>query len=137
MKINFYFTNKTSYKIPKRYFLFALQKLIEDLKIQNPLEVSLILVTPKEIQKLNKKYRNKDKVTDVLSFPIDIEQQRDIKKFNKNDIIILGDIYLCPYFIKKNNPSNFQSELQFVFLHGLMHLLGYGHKEQKGLNHPN
>lgn len=128
--MSFYFINNTQQKIPKRYFLFVLKDLIQKLKIENPFEVSLILTTPRQIQKLNKKYREKDEVTDVLSFPIDIKGPENVKKIQKDDKIILGDIYICPSIVKRNNPNNFKKELRFIFLHGLLHLLGYNHKNK-------
>ncbi len=129
--IDFYFKNNTKQKIPQRYFLFCLKNALEKLGIENPIEVSLIIVDSKAIRSLNKKYRNKNEETDVLSFPIDLIKPKDIKKFKKNDKIILGDIYICSGFIKKNSPDNFLDELKFAFLHGLIHLMGYNHKNKE------
>ena len=77
---------------------------------------------------------HKNKPTDVLSFPIDLEKNADIKNFKIDDKIVLGDIYICPSVVEENNYDtikNFQKKLEFVFLHGLTHLLGFDHKNQK------
>ena len=132
--MGFHFINRTSQKIPRRYFLFALKEFLQKMNIDNPIEISLILLTPRQIKKLNYEYRRKNNPTDVLSFPIDIIKTEDIKKFKKDDRIILGDVYVCPAFIKSRVKKEFVKELQFIFIHGVAHLLGYNHEKQKKLD---
>jgi probable rRNA maturation factor len=128
--ISFSFTNKTKQKIPSRYFLFGLENFLkkmnlsaDEAEIKRSIEVNLILLGKKGIQSLNRKYRKKDKPTDVLSFPIDITNPNQLK--DKNQKLILGDIYICPAEVP-------EGELQNTFLHGLIHLVGYDHeKDQK------
>ena len=92
--------------------------------------ISIALVKSEEIRKLNKDYRKKDFVTDVLSFA------------NKNDIIeikdkkerFIGEIVLCPEKIRENSQEfkvNFKKELYWALIHGVLHLLGYKHKDLK------
>jgi len=120
-KINLGFTNYTKQKIPSRYFLFVLKDFLNKLDISNNIEVNLILVGKTRIRKLNKEFRKKDKATDVLSFPIDILNIKDIVK---NKDIVLGDIFICPQMVKI-------AEMEKIFLHGLMHLVGYDHISSK------
>lgn len=83
-------------------------------------EVSIVLVNSDIIKKLNKQYRKKNKVTDVLSF----EGEQDE----------LGEIVICPDEVKENAQkakSDFKTELAMVFIHGLLHLLGYDHERSK------
>ena len=90
---------------------------------------SIIFVDEKEIQKINKEYRNIDKVTDVISFAF--EDNEDI---SYNDIRILGDIYICiPRMISQSEEYGHSQkrELSFLTVHGLLHLLGYDHQNKE------
>lgn len=100
---------------------------IKELKIKDKnIEVSLSLVGGAKIKELNKKYRNKNEVTDVLSFPL--EEQR----FKKHDILPLGDIFIClPFAVKEAERQNIslEKELTWLTVHGFLHLLGYDHEK--------
>lgn len=76
--------------------------------------INVVFVDEKEIQRLNKQYRNIDDVTDVLSFNLDAEG-------------FLGEIYICPEYIKKT-VEKYEEELIRVTIHGILHLLGFEHK---------
>ena len=84
-----------------------------------------------EIKKLNKKFRNKNNSTDVLSFPFynKVEFKKKIK-YDKE--VYLGDIIININKIKnKNNKVNFRIEFIKLWIHGLAHLFGYDHKKDK------
>ena len=86
-------------------------------RINNRCEVSVILTDNKEIRKLNKEFRNIDKATDVLSFPMEEN--------------VLGDIVISLDKTKKQADlygHSFERELTFLCIHGLLHLLGYEHE---------
>jgi len=88
-------------------------------------DVSVAFIDPPIIKKLNKKYRSQDKITDVLSFS-------NIGQDNK----FLGEIIICPEKIKAQAISlnkTFEEELIFIFVHGLLHLLGYNDEEESEL----
>ena len=92
---------------------------------------TLLLSGNKEIKDLNKKFRKKNKATDVLSFPF---QTKKIFKnmLKKEKEIYLGDIIVNFSQIKnKNKIKNFKSEFDSLWIHGLIHLLGYDHKKDK------
>lgn len=97
-------------------------------------DVSLAFIGPGRMRKLNKKYRSKNRVTDVLSFP---ESEVEFKKFvigglKKTDA--LGEIVVCLREVKKNSreSSSFEQELDKVLIHGTLHLLGYDHEKDSG-----
>ncbi len=92
---------------------------------------TLLLSGDDEIKKLNKKFRNKNRTTDVLSFPFyEKNDLRNILKHNKE--IYLGDIIINLNKIEnKNNKTNFRLEFNKLWIHGLVHLLGYDHKKNK------
>ena len=98
---------------------------------KNTLICSLLLSGTKEIKKLNKKFRKKNKSTDVLSFPF-YEKNRLSSKIKKEKEIYLGDIIVNLNKIKnKNNKIKFKEELNKLWIHGLVHLFGYQHKRDK------
>ena len=89
---------------------------------------NIIIVDEDVIQKLNKEYRGKDSVTDVISFALE-----DDNTFVKTEYRILGDIYICLNKAKsqaKEYGHSFLREICFLTVHGLLHLLGYDHMEK-------
>ena len=94
----------------------------------NTLICSLLLSGAKEIKKLNQKFRKKNKSTDVLSFPF-YEKNQLNNKIRKEKEVYLGDIIInLSQVKKKNNQAKFKEELNKLWIHGLLHLLGYDHK---------
>ena len=80
---------------------------------------TLLLSGNKEIKYLNKKFRKKNKETDVLSFPFKSHLNKDYR----------GDIAICYEIINtRSKKTNFSIELDKIWIHGLLHLLGYNHK---------
>ena len=95
---------------------------------KNTLICSILLSGPKEIKNLNKKFRKKNKSTDVLSFPF-YEKNQLNNKIRKEKEVYLGDIIInLSQVKKKNNKAKFKEELNKLWIHGLLHLLGYDHK---------
>ncbi len=90
-------------------------------------DVSIVFSDSEFIKEINKKYRNKDKVTDVLSFP---ESVKGFKGISSS----LGEIIICPLQLKqqaKEQGVSFKEELARILIHGLLHLLGYDHEISK------
>ena len=90
---------------------------------------NIIIVDQETIKEINKTYRGKDSITDVISFALE-----DDKTFIKTDFRILGDIYICLNKAKeqaKEYGHSFLRELSFLTIHGLLHLLGYDHIEKE------
>ena len=92
---------------------------------------TLLLSGNKEIKLLNKKFRDKNKTTDILSFPF--QKKKEFKKeLRKKKEIYLGDIIINLNKIKqKDSLKNFQKDFDKLWIHGLVHLLGYDHKKIK------
>ena len=95
--------------------------------IKKKVSLTILLSNNKNIKKLNKKFRNKDKSTDVLSFPS--EKKFDIKKSS-----YLGDIVISYEFMNKSKTLSsleFKDKIIKIFIHGFLHLLGYDHVKLK------
>ena len=92
--------------------------------------LNVIFVDNEEIHRINKEYRNIDRVTDVISFAL--EDEKELK--NPTGYRILGDIYVslekCEEQAKEYGHS-FQRELCFLCIHGTYHLLGYDHMTEE------
>jgi len=122
-----YLKNPHSFIDKKVKLLNKKNKLYE----KNTLIFSLILSGVTEIKKLNKRFRKKNKSTDVLSFPSDEKNQLN-NRIKREKEIYLGDIIVNLGKIKnKSNKIKFQEELNKLWIHGLLHLLGYDHKSDK------
>lgn len=92
---------------------------------------TLLLSNGREIKYLNKKFRKKNKVTDVLSFPFNAKKILQ-KKIKKDKEIYIGDIIINLGKIQsKHTPKNFKGEFDQLWIHGLLHLFGYDHKSEK------
>jgi len=90
---------------------------------------SLLLAGNKEIKILNKKFRKKNKATDILSFPF--YEKKSLKKtIYNNKYIYLGDIIININKIKNINEE-FSKNFDKLWIHGFLHLLGYKHKKDK------
>ena len=86
---------------------------------------TIFLTNNKKMRELNKKFRNKNKTTDVLSFPFH-------NKTNYKKNIYLGDIAINYEIInKRSKNSNFFIEFDKMWIHGYLHLLGHNHKKKK------
>ena len=88
---------------------------------------TLLLSNNKNIQKLNKLFRKKNKPTDILSFPL-------TKKVKISKQTYLGDIIISYNFINKPKSLNtklFREKVTKIFIHGFLHLLGFDHKKNK------
>ena len=88
-----------------------------------------------ESKKLNKKTFNKNIPTDVLSFPLynNIDSINKLDKYMSED---MGDMFICREVIKKNAKiynKEFVEELQYIVIHGLLHLIGYSHEKNDKL----
>jgi len=92
---------------------------------------TLLLSGSKEIRYLNKKFRKKNKATDVLSFPFQTKKELK-KKLKTEKEIYLGDIIINLNKIKsKNEKFFFEIEFDRLWIHGLVHLFGHDHKKDK------
>jgi len=130
IKVNIEVNNKLwneKLKNPKRYFNKKLKKISKIIKFfkNRDITFTILLTNSLDMKKLNKKFRKKNKSTDVLSFP-----SFEIKKLKsmKEKKIYLGDIAASYEIIKSRvKNDNFLQEFDKVWVHGLLHLAGYDH----------
>ncbi len=111
-----YFFNRLCKFFPKK-FRFINKKIY----------ITLLLSNNKNIKKLNKKFRNKNKNTDILSFPF----KQNLKSSKE---VYLGDIIISFEHINKPqriNVHEFKHKVTKSFIHGYLHLIGYDHKKDK------
>ena len=120
---------KKKIKSPEIYLKKKLNKLSKVYPFKNKSkEFSILLTNNKMMKDLNKKFRKKNKSTDVLSFPF-YEKNQLNNKIRKEKEVYLGDIIInLSQVKKKNNKAKFKEELNKLWIHGLLHLLGYDHK---------
>ena len=136
IKINVITNNKNwlNYiKRPNYYLDKKIKKInLEEKKLKkNNIFCTLLLSGNKEIKYLNKKFRKKNKITDILSFPF-YKKKDLIKKLKKEKELYLGDIIINLNKIKnKKIKKNFEIEFNRLWIHGLTHLFGHDHKKDK------
>lgn len=96
-------------------------------------DLGILITTDKKMHEYNKQYRDKDKPTDVLSFPYHPHLQAGQKiKVESEEDKNLGDLILAPEYILNDLPkweTTFEKHLQRLLVHGICHLLGYDHIE--------
>lgn len=110
MEDKFSITNETKGKLPSLPFLEMKNKVLG-----KKYELSLIFVSINKIYSLNKTYRHVDSPTDILSFPLGKDS---------------GEIFICQNIAKEKAPDfdrEYNNFISFLFIHGLVHLLGYDH----------
>ena len=115
----------------------VLKECYKEEKLENSkLIITITLTTPSKIRKINNEYRQIDRATDVLSFPMFEKSELD-KKIENNDFLyedILGDIIISVEKVKeqaKEYGHSFERELSYMVVHGFYHLMGYDHIEEK------
>ena len=134
IKVNVEIANKSWHKKiknPKKYFdkkLKKISKIIKFFKRKN-IFFTILLTNSLNMKKLNKKFRKLNKPTDVLSFPYFSEKKL---RLIKNKKIYIGDVAVSYEIIKSRSKSNnFNLEFDKVWIHGLLHLIGYKHSNNK------
>lgn len=115
----------------------VLTKCFEEENLNNSkLYITITLTTPEYIRKINNEYRNIDKSTDVLSFPMfekeELEEKIKNNKFEHEDV--LGDIIISIAKVEeqaKEYEHSFERELSYMVVHGFYHLMGYDHIKEE------
>ena len=132
MKIVFngYFYKNEKLKVTQAVKIFS-----KNFKISKNFHFTVHSLNESESKKLNQKTFNTNKPTDVLSFPLynDIEAINQLDESMHED---MGDMFICRNVIKKNAEiydKDFVEELQYIVIHGLLHLIGYSHEKNDKL----
>ena len=123
-----YIINTTKEKIDTSELDRVIKFACKHLKIENPL-LNIVIVDNKKIREINRDYRNKDAVTDVISFAFE-----EVKDVNYEDVRFLGEIYIS-YERCVEQAADFghsvKREFCYLAVHGLLHLLGYDHMNEE------
>jgi probable rRNA maturation factor len=127
---NGYFYKNEKLKVTQAVKIFS-----ENFKISRNFHFTVHSLNESESKKLNQKTFNTNKPTDVLSFPLynDIEAINQLDESMHED---MGDMFICRNVIKKNAEiydKDFVEELQYIVIHGLLHLIGYSHEKNDKL----
>lgn len=122
----------------------VLNKCFKEENLENSkLYITITLTNPENIRIINKQYRNIDRATDVLSFPMFEKEELD-KKIQNNDFEhqdVLGDLIISIEKVKEQAEEyghSFERELSYMVVHGFYHLMGYDHikEEDKKIMRP-
>ena len=130
IKINVEINNKSwkkKIKHPKKYFNCKLKKIPKIIKFFKNKNVTftILLTNSLNMKKLNKTFRKRNKSTDILSFPSFSPKNLKLTKEKK---IYIGDLAASYEIIKlRSRKKNFFTEFDKVWVHGLLHLIGYDH----------
>ena len=126
---------------PNEEYEKTIKKVLEECyKTENltnsKLIITITLTTPEKIRQINNEYRQIDKATDVLSFPMFEKSELD-EKIKKQEFLhedVLGDIIISVQKVEdqaKEYGHSFERELSYMVVHGFYHLMGYDHIEEK------
>ena len=128
--LNGYFYNHEKLKVS-----IAVDEFSKKFNISKNFYFTVHSINEDESKKINKKTFNKNFPTDVLSFPL-YNNIDSINNLDKNMSEDMGAMFVCRNVIKKNAKSynkDFSEELQYIVIHGLLHLIGYSHKKNDKL----
>ncbi len=115
-------------------YLHLLEKTFNHLGLSCEAILSVTLVDNEFIHKMNRDYRQVDRPTDVISFAFLDGDERRNEKLHGQEPVILGDIYISVEKAKSQAEEYghpIERELSFLFVHGLLHLLGYDHMNKE------
>lgn len=133
--VKVFFTNFTKAKIGEKTVKVNVKKICGILNVEGNNQIGVNIISDKRIRELNKQYREKDKVTDILSF-----SENDVKykysEFFRDDLYMkdLGEIFICWKKVEKQAAErgwNNLREFTFLLIHGILHLLGYDHEKEE------
>ena len=117
-------------KNPKELIFKSIKKFPKKYRfINKKAHISILLTNNKKIKFLNKKFRKKNKPTDILSFPN--FNNKNLKKNTINKEFYLGDIAISHEEFVKTNKFEFENGFLKIFIHGFLHLLNFDHKLNK------
>lgn len=118
----------------------VVSRVLEEEKVLSEVDVYITLTNNEKIHKINKEYRDVDRPTDVLSFPMyERDEIADLKNDTDDEIEkILGDIIVSVEKVREQAEEyghSFERELAYLVTHGMLHLLGYDHmiEEEKAV----
>ncbi len=134
--------NLTTNQIDEAFLKKVCQKVLREEKLTDKTGLSIALIGQGKMRKLNKIYRGKNRITDVLAFPNSKVFLENFKVSIKprsltpclEDLEELGEVVICLREVKKNAKkfnSSFEKELSKCLIHGILHLLKYNHEKNE------
>ena len=130
MICNYYSTIKAKFPFSQTLIKKIISLIAQELKLKKNFEITVLLVGDKKIRVLNKKYRQKDKITDVLAF-----SPKEGKQFIVPEAVnYLGEIFICYPQLKrqaKKFGQTIEKEFALLLIHGFLHLVGYDDQKVK------
>lgn len=118
---------ESRYKVNRKKIKSTVQRVLSENKVTTPVEVSIAVVGDRKMKSLNKKYRNLDKTTNVLSFPL----AEGESSYPADDLMRLGDVVVSyPVIIQEaaRDEVLVDEKVDELLAHGMMHLLGLHHE---------
>jgi probable rRNA maturation factor len=118
---------ESRYKVTRKKIKSAILSVLEEHSIKSPIEVSVAIVGDRKMRVLNKKYRDKEGTTNILSFPLSEGEQTHLP----TDVMRLGDIVISyPQVIREAAAQEVlvDEHIEMLVKHGMLHLLGLHHE---------
>ena len=118
---------ESRYKVNRKRIKSAILSVLEEQQVQSDIEVSIAIVGDRKMKALNKKYRDKDTTTNILSFPLAEGEQAPLPP----GVTRLGDIIISyPVLIKESSEQDMlvDDRVEELVRHGMLHLLGLHHE---------
>jgi probable rRNA maturation factor len=116
-------------------------KILEFEEIKKDSELCVIFIDESSMKSLNERFMNKAGPTDVLSFPIDDPETYQVGRDGdfssqgpgratpeQNPPAMLGDIFICPSYVAREEKTDFDRQIAFLIVHGILHLFGMDHE---------
>lgn len=128
------FENESDFPCSESNLISLAEHAIEFMKLDRRVELSILAVDEDEMERLHIEWMDEEGPTDVLSFPID--ELRPNQEFVEGQAT-LGDVVLCPSVAQRQAQSAGHSteiELEILLVHGILHLLGFDHREAEEEN---
>lgn len=135
MDVAFEYIAEEDAGLPEEFFREVATSALEAAGLSSLEEKRVVLnavaVSAEKIRELNRTYRDKDSVTDILSFG-EYPDAAGVEAEPASEVFI-GELFFCPEFIRsaaKEDGVSLEKEMAYVFSHGVLHLLGYDHTEE-------
>lgn len=125
---NVLFFVESRYKINRKRLKQAITATLDENGVKTPVEISVAIVGDRKMSMLNKKYRDKEGTTNILSFPV---QEGEKMELPQDNIVRLGDIVISyPVLIKESASEDMlvDDRADMLIRHGLLHLMGIHHQ---------
>ncbi|MEK7571738.1 MAG: rRNA maturation RNase YbeY [Patescibacteria group bacterium] len=118
---------ESRYRVNRKRIKAAIDAVLQENNVTTPVEISLAIVGDRKMKQLNKQYRDKDKTTNILEFPLGEGESSRLP----NDIVRLGDIVISyPELIRESAEMDMlvDDRVDELVQHGMLHLLGLHHE---------